>query len=194
MIYSTQAAFETYLMFLALSRHFTSNYDYIKYNGKVKANPESFEKRKDKYFFYKLSKKQNPKNFIIANLLENEKIWIGEMLTQKGEHIYNDWMKKTQSLSYSFSNEIEKLDDDIDEQLKIYNGQHPKLFNLFLSREISIESLIILNELLHFFPYWNKKLDVKLIWEPVHFKCTKYKPFLTWNRLRMKSILLNRFG
>ena len=56
-LYSTRDAYDIYVYYLAMKRHFTSNYDFKQYNGKVKANVMSFENRKDKFFFYKLSKK-----------------------------------------------------------------------------------------------------------------------------------------
>ena len=37
-----------YKTYLAIKQHFTSNYDYKKYNGKVKATEESFLKRRDR--------------------------------------------------------------------------------------------------------------------------------------------------
>ena len=44
--------FEVYKMYLALKQHFTkSDYDYFKYEGKVRANENSFEQRRDRYFF-----------------------------------------------------------------------------------------------------------------------------------------------
>ena len=42
-IYSTKDAYEVYCYFLALKQHFTSNYDFFKYNGKV-VDIEDFDK------------------------------------------------------------------------------------------------------------------------------------------------------
>ena len=48
--------FEVYKMYLALKQHFTKEkYDFYKYNGKVRANEKSFEERRDRYFFLKVS-------------------------------------------------------------------------------------------------------------------------------------------
>ena len=49
--------FEAYKLYTAIKNHFTTeSYDYFKYNGKVRASEHTFETRKDKYMFYKLSK------------------------------------------------------------------------------------------------------------------------------------------
>ena len=65
--------YDAYVKYLALKSHFSQkNYDYIKYNGKVKAWRTTFETRKDKYFFYKLSKMKDPVEFLIANFIDND--------------------------------------------------------------------------------------------------------------------------
>ena len=83
-LYNTRDAYEMYVYYLALKRHFTSSYDYHKYNGKINASITSFETRKDKFFFYKLSKRSDAKDFILSNMVNNPKIWIGDMLSDNG--------------------------------------------------------------------------------------------------------------
>ena len=49
--------FEVYKMYLALKLHFTSDtYDYFQYGGNAKASQVSFDQRRDKFFFVKLSR------------------------------------------------------------------------------------------------------------------------------------------
>jgi len=56
MIYQV-TPFEVYQKYLSLKQHFNRNeYDYFKFNGRVRANESSFDKRKDKYHFIRLSK------------------------------------------------------------------------------------------------------------------------------------------
>ena len=44
--------YNAYITYLAIKQHFTSpEYDFIKYNGKVRASKDSFLKRRDKFFF-----------------------------------------------------------------------------------------------------------------------------------------------
>ena len=49
--------FDVFKTYLAVKNHFTTDYDYNKYGGRVTAKLESFTKRPDRYFFHKLSKK-----------------------------------------------------------------------------------------------------------------------------------------
>ena len=50
--------FETYQHYLSLKNHFTNpKYDFFKYGAKTRASVTSFNKRKDKYWFEKTSRK-----------------------------------------------------------------------------------------------------------------------------------------
>ena len=63
---SSVEPFDVYQKYLAMKNHFSNKggYDYHQYNGKVRANKTSFEVRRDKYFFYKLSKLKNRRVFV----------------------------------------------------------------------------------------------------------------------------------
>ena len=51
--------FDVYKTYLALKNHFSKpKYDYIKYAGKTRASIEAFNKRKDKYWYEKLSRQK----------------------------------------------------------------------------------------------------------------------------------------
>jgi hypothetical protein len=66
-------AFEAYQTYLALKQHFTKpGYDFFKYNGKVKVQASSFDVRKDKYQFHKLSKHTDPINYLVSNFVYND--------------------------------------------------------------------------------------------------------------------------
>lgn len=192
-LYNTQDAYEIYMHYLALKRHFTSSYDYHKYNGKINASVRSFETRKDKFFFYKLSKRKDAKAFVLANLVDDPKIWIGDMVGEKGEKVFLEWTKKQQSLSYIFKSELGKLDEDFDSNLITKDGQHPKLLRLHTSGNISLESMIIIDDLTNVFSYWKKKVVDNIIFPDILNKCNKYKPFLEYDKSKMKQILVAQF-
>jgi hypothetical protein len=193
-LYNTKDAYELYVYYLALKRHFTSSYDFHKYNGKINASATSFETRKDKFFFYKLSKKADAKNFILANVVENPNVWVGDIVGEKGDAVFMEWKKKQQSISYVFKSELSNLDEDFDSNLIVKDGQHPKLLRLHINRSISKETLIIVDDLTKVFSYWNKKLVDKIIFPDILNTCNKYKPFLEYDRIKMKSILVDTFA
>lgn len=193
-LYNTNDAYQMYVYYLAIKRHFTSNYDFHKYNGKINASVTSFETRKDKFFFYKLSKKTDAKNFILANVVENPNIWVGDIVGEKGDAVFMEWKKRQQSISYVFKSELSNLDEDFDSNLIVKDGQHPKLLRLYINRTISKETLIIVDDLTNVFSYWNNKLVDKIIFPDILNTCNKYKPFLEFDRNKMKNILVDIFA
>ena len=109
------SAFDAYKEYLALKNHFSKpGYDYFKYNGKLKVNADSFNSRKDKLFFQKLSKHSDVRNFLVANLSKNEKAWIKDLAySEEAEKTYKDWLKRTQSLTYTIKNDLKALNGQV---------------------------------------------------------------------------------
>ena len=59
--------FETYKSYLGLKNHFTRDkYDYHKYCGKSKASINSFYRRKDRFFFEKLSRQKSDEEVAVS--------------------------------------------------------------------------------------------------------------------------------
>ena len=64
--------YETYEKYVALKLHFTSEYDYFRYNGKTSVTPKSFDVRKDKFHFKRLATKYDDSTIIeyfVANFI-----------------------------------------------------------------------------------------------------------------------------
>jgi len=96
--FQERSGYSAFALYNALKLHFSSpSYDYFKYHGTTNVSESSFLNRKDKYSFYKLSRKyslEEMKNFYIANLLENDVKWIGDIMGPEGEDVYKKWQKK----------------------------------------------------------------------------------------------------
>lgn len=184
--------FKTYCLYLALKSHFhTKYYDYFKYGGKVRADFDSFEKRNDKYYFTKLSKHKDIHSFLLANLIEFNG-WVGELLAEEYEQKYFDWKKRRESISYIFKNELDKLDPNFDNNFTV-DDSHPLLLKLYLSNSISLETLTILVDLTHCEIRWDKHLKDDLVWDDLRNKIIKYKPFMNYDKDKMKNIVIEKF-
>jgi len=187
--------FDAFALYNALKTHFTSSsYDFFKYNGKTNVSKDSFMKNKAKYQFYKLSRKyslEQLRNFFLANFIYGDSTWVGEMLGPEGDKAYSKWQKTNQSLTYVFENDIIGLvGNDAPEQMLVVNdGQHPKLLREVMSGTIAIETMVILNDIMHFFPMWNRKISDDIIWPNWRLKCEKYAPFVTYDKVKFKNIL-----
>ena len=188
--------FETYQTYLSMKSHFTNRkYDFFKYGGKSRATMASFNKRKDKYWFEKTSRKYSDKevldfllsNFVSANNPEN--LWIGEIINS-GERTYAEWMKRQQSLTYLFKEQSNELlfNKKLNEVFDCSNNKHPIVLKKYLGGEISLETLMILEKVFSFVKNFDKKLTDP-VWETVSLKIKKYTPFLNINVFPYKKIL-----
>ena len=187
--------FETYQSYLSMKSHFTNRkYDFFRYGGKSRATIASFNKRKDKYWFVKTSRKYSDGeivDFLLANFVttDNPKnLWIGEIINS-GERTYADWVRRKQSISYIFKEESEKLleENNLEQLFECVKG-HPIILKRFLGGDISLETLVIYDIIFLF----SEKFDEKLldpVWETVSLKIRKYKPFLNINVFNFKKIL-----
>lgn len=182
--------FDVYTDYLALKQHFTTGYDYFKYNGKIRANRDSFELRNDKYSFVKLSKQSDPHNYLLANLIEDPQKWIGLIVSPEGYNVYTQWKKRKESLSYIFKQELQTVEKD---DFKVHDGQHPMLIQKYMQGEISIETFIILCEVTKVVPTFNKKITDTFIWPEIRNKCSKYSKFIEWDQPKYKKIVVDYF-
>lgn len=184
-----------YKTYLALKNHFTNKtYNYFTYNGKVKANIQSFYKRKDRFYFEKMSRQKTDEeiiNFFVSNFAscdDPQSLWIGEII-KEGEENYKNWMRKTQSLSYIFRDEISIFNSkNFDEMFKIENGKHPKILKEYLNKKLSLETMIILNNILNYKKHFDNKLKDP-VWEFTSMRIEKYSPFLHIDVSKFKAIL-----
>ena len=188
--------YEAFGIYQALKLHFTTDsYDFFKYNGKTNVSVTAFENRKDKYHFYKLSRKYTNKedliNFIVANLVEDETAWVGNLLTEEADNNFRKRQKVIQSLSYTFGNDCKDLFDDCKEpnELLSTNGDYPILLTKTLQKDIQIETLCLLNQILNFLPMWDKKITDTIRWPEYRRKLLKYASFLPKDSVKYKLIL-----
>jgi hypothetical protein len=188
--------FEVYQKYLALKRHFSSDsYDYHKYNGKVKANQHSFDIRKDKYFFYKLSKQKNVEEFLLANFVDGDNdFWIGQLRDDKCTAAYENYRKRKQALTYVFKEDLSKMKDDFDANIVVPENEHPYLLRLYMRKDICIETLTLIDMMVYNYKYWDKKLHDDVIWPQVRMKSLNYRPFMSVDINKYKAIVKDRFS
>ena len=193
--------FAAYALWNALKLHFTSNsYDYLKYHGKTNVSKQSFTVRKDKYYFYKLSRKYNMddlKEFYIANMIAGNGEWVGEMVGPNGEENYTKWQKTQQSLTYTFENDIMYLFDSVDDAefwsmddyFKPIGGGWPMLITKLMQKKITLETVCILIDIVGCMPRWEKQITEDIVWPSHHRLITKYTPFIDYDKDKLKKFL-----
>ena len=197
--------FEVYKIYLAIKLHFTSknqSYDFHKHNGRTTARLETFTKRRDRYFFHKLSKSYSDKSIVdyfLSNFVSNTNIWVGDIIGQTGDETYKQWSKKLEALHYYYEQDIDYIiermetkDIKFNDLFLSVNGQHPTIVKMFLSKKINFETLIILDDILKFTKKLNKDITEKVLWPKLFDRMKRYKPFLSYNTTKYKISLRDK--
>jgi hypothetical protein len=195
--------FSVYKMYIALKLHFTTdNYDVIAQKGKVRASRQAFAKRKDLYSIKKVSKTYSDEevaNFLIANFTSGDR-W-GGLFDSEASERYQEWKKRTESLTYIFTNdletlmlELEKENMSIEDAFKITKSQHPYIIKAFLRKTITLETLVILEKIFPFTGYFDSNIGDDVMWPDISRLIRKYKPFLRFDKEKYNGIFRNRAG
>ena len=190
--------FDSYKLYNALKLHFeTDGYDAIKYNYKSNVSPQSFFKRKDKYFFAKLAKnyEKDLLTYFVSNF-KNGVGYVGDMINEDGERNYLDHKRIQESIHRVFSIDINRLTEEnvpFDYLFKANDNDHPLVVKLWLQEEISLETVVILNAIFKFIDRESKNISDTIIWPDTRRLIEKYEPFVNFNRDKCLSLLTKGF-
>ena len=193
--------FEVYKIYLAIKLHFTSknqSYDFHKHNGRTTARLETFTKRRDRYFFHKLSKSYNDNSIVdyfLSNFVSNTNLWVGDIIGKSGDDHYKEWSKKLEALFYYYEQDLEYMLEqniEFDDIFTSKNGQHPPILKMFLSKRINFETFILLDDILSFSKQLNKNISEKVLWPKLYDRMIRYKPFLRYNVTKYKKSLRDK--
>lgn len=187
--------YEVYNKFLALKQHFTlDKYDYFKYKGKVRGTFDSFKTRRDRYYYNKLYDVMDYEDIIIANMVKNPKVWIGELLDDNtGLQVYREWKNRTDGLTYHFKNDLKHLNENFQENFRVINRQAPLVVKLALQKKISLETLSILLDITNTYDYIMDNIDDVIIALPMVKKAKKYLPFLKYDKKNIRDAISDAF-
>ena len=199
--------FEIYKVYLAIKLHFTSknqSYDFHKHGGRTTARLETFTKRRDRYFFHKLSQSYNSSNIVdyfVSNFVTNTNLWVGDIIGHSGDENYKEWSKKIEALHYYYEQDIDYLlermtanDMTFDDIFTVQNGQHPPILKMVLAKRISLETFVILEDLLSFSKQLNKDILETVLWPKLCDRMERYRPFLHYNITKYRITLRNKLN
>lgn len=191
---TSRDGYDAYTLYLGIKLHFHSKtYDFVKYNGKVKSDINSFIKRKDKYHFGKLFRtyKQDLQDFYIANLSFKD-YWAGDLLDSECDKRYKEWKNRNQKLSYMFKTEVTDLlaKKTINKILEVKKGQHPILLKSYLAKKTSLETMCIMDDIIDYTREWDELIDEDIVYPNVHTLIHKYKSFMNYDYHTFRATLI----
>jgi hypothetical protein len=179
--------YDLYCTYQAIKLHFTSeNYNFFHYDGKTRVSIDAFQKRRDKFLFHRLARKYRDDEmvpFLVANFVHSDDNWTKSLLEDEAEETYRDWKRTTDSMSKIYVEDLQKIatKETFNDLFKVEDGQFPKLLVTFLQKDVTIETMVILNNIFDFIRIWDKKISDDIIYPKVSRKIRKYGAFLAVN-------------
>ena len=187
----TMEPIDVYIMYCAMKAHFSrKDYDFFKYGGKTKVSRDSFWKRKDRFFFVKLSKKYKTeieiRNYLVSNFIKDKSGYIANF----SEENYKSWLLRRSGFFEQFVIEMKPFIKEFEPLFEVKGNSHPKLLKEFLGSRVSLETMLVLDELVSFSKKWDKQLEDDIVWIDLKKLIENYKGFLTINKNRYRIKLL----
>jgi hypothetical protein len=192
--------YDLYCTYQAIKLHFSSEqYNFFHYDGKTRVSIDAFQKRRDKFLFHRLARKYRDDEmvpFLVANFVHSDDNWTKSLLEEEAEQTYREWKRTTDSMSKIYVEDLQKIatKETFNDLFKVEDGQFPKLLVTFLQKDVTIETMVILNNIFDFIRIWDKKISDDIIYPKVSRKIRKYGAFLAVNvdkyKLLTKETLL----
>ena len=186
--------YDLYCTYQAIKLHFTSEqYNFFLYDGKTRVSIDAFQKRRDKFLFHRLARKYRDEEmvpFLVANFIHSDDSWTKSLLEEEAEQTYREWKRRTDSMTKVYTEDLQKIanKDNFNDLFKVEDGQFPKLLVAFLQKDVTIETMVILNNIFDFIRIWDKKVSDDIIYPKVSRKIRKYGSFLNVNVDKYKTL------
>jgi hypothetical protein len=186
--------YDLYCTYQAIKLHFSSeSYNFFHYDGKTRVSIDAFQKRRDKFLFHRLARKYRDDEmvpFLVANFVHSDDNWTKSLLEEEAEQTYREWKRRTDSMSKIYTDDLQKIatKDNFNDLFKVEDGQFPKLLVLFMQNDVTLETMVILNNIFDFIKIWDKKISDDIIYPKVSRKIRKYGSFLNVNVDKYKTL------
>ena len=192
--------YDLYCTYQAIKLHFSSeSYNFFQYDGKTRVSIDAFQKRRDKFLFHRLARKYRDNEmvpFLVANFVHSDDKFTKTLLEEESEEVFRNWKKITDSMSKVYQEDLIRICPDatqFNDLFKVTDGQFPKLLNLYMQKEVTVETMVILNNLFNYIAIWDKKISDDIIYPKISRKIRKYGAFLSVNTEKYKELTKNLY-
>ena len=183
---------------MAIKLHLTTDrYDVFDSDGRVSGTLATFEKRNDRFLFYKLGQKfKRPRELIeycVANIGYGNK---NVIYSNESDENYETWLKRKQSRAYTFRSQLNFLQTIMEDENKSWEDliriedSVPPLLKMYLGGYLHLETIIILDDFENFLHTWEPLI---LLWGDQLRILKKIKKFVKYDKLVLQSIYYEEF-
>jgi hypothetical protein len=188
--------FDTYSLYQAIKLHFNSEkYNFFLYDGKTRVSVDAFQKRRDKFLFHRLGRKYREDEmvpFLVSNFVHRDNNWTKSLLENEADATYLEWKRKTDSMSRVYTEDLKKIatPENFNDLFKVESDkqQYPKLLVHYMQKDITLETMVILNNIFEYLRIWDKKIEEDVIYPKISLKIRKYGAFLSVDAAKYKRL------
>jgi hypothetical protein len=182
-------------IFLALKLHFSSNYDFIRYHGKMKRATmkpnEIFHINKIRHKFVEEDKVIE---FFLFNIIHD--YWttggfpgfIGNYANKEATENYESWKSWFASYCDNLEHDLIKLESFTLREIIDPTAGHPILFRRTSGGSIHFNTVALIANSIPLIPYWKENCQDP-VFEQFIMVLEKYRPFITSDRRISRQII-----
>lgn len=154
--------FQTYIDYLGIKKHFTNEKTVWKENVQYKSYKfETYEKRRDINFFWKIESNYRNRRDIINHLIScfvyNNNFWIGDFFSEEYVGFHKLRMKRIGGLESLFIHDIDEFEfwvlDNLKTELFTFSKKYPIILKCY-EKVLSLETISIIEYFSHFSQTW----------------------------------------
>lgn len=187
-----------YTLYLQLKNHFNGRGDVIKTNWTMKVSDASYQKRKDKFFFERLSGKFTLKELcliFIGNLMANESMWVGEISDGDAISFYKTYIARLKRMNIRYEEDIKniyyvakKLGLSALKEIFQYNTEKNSsiIFKMLQAGQISFETFLMLDTFLNIIDSHDAHDDI--IWSKYSVRLKAYRKILVLDKTHCTEV------
>lgn len=167
----------------------------------MRISDTAYQKRRDKYFFEKLSDKYTLKELALifmSNLVANQDAWIGDISDADALVFYREYIGRLKRIKqvfeddikniYYFSKKVEvKALSEIFDYNKKVNSSY--IFKLLQSNVISFETFILLDSFMDIIDKHDEQTN-DLVWSKYSTKLNAYKKILIVDSIEARKLFI----
>jgi hypothetical protein len=193
--------FKAYKYYMAIKLHFTKDsFDVFKNRGNVKGTREAFNARNDSYLFEKLARKfpvdKDLIQFYVANFAYSNEYSL-DSFSDSLDNLM-EWTRRKQSITKIFSDDCSRIlmykhKEKLSEKQIFYftNIQYPGILKMFLGKQISIESVAIMDSYMKLLENWKQNSSMLLLWENDIRRIEKLGGFIKFDKKKIEPVIKN---
>lgn len=176
--------FKAFKYYTAIKLHFTSpSFNVFANRGHVKGSLQRFKLRNDHMIFEKMARLYpTDKQFIqyvASNFMYGHSAMIYE--TEEGVANYKEYLRRRQAITHVFENDLNTITNQQSDQYDFSGSKIPVVIQLLLSKRITLETVVILDQLDGILGKLKSNNHIALMLESEMLRIEKAKGFVKYD-------------